>query len=80
MKSAVKLVSLVSVVVLGAGLIGCNTLDGFGKDLTVAGTALSGAVSKDDKKAQQPVAAQPAANTAQPQTTYQGPAPAPQRR
>ncbi len=79
MKPIVKLVSLISVVVWGAGLVGCNTLDGFGKDLTVAGTALSGAVSKDDKKTQ-PQTTQPTTSTSAPQTTSTGPAPAPQRR
>lgn len=72
MKPAIKLISLLA---LGAALTACNTLDGFGKDLTVAGTALSGAVSKDDKKAA-PASTQ-AAPVSQPQS---GPAPAPQRR
>lgn len=72
MKPIVKFVSLLA---LSAALAACNTLDGFGKDLTVAGTALSGAVSKDDKKAV-PASTQPAPVYQQSNT----PAPAPQRR
>ena len=72
-------VTRVGAVLLSAGLIGCNTLEGFGKDLTQAGNALSGAASKDDKKAQQSTTPPPATTTnAQPQSS--GPAPAPQKR
>lgn len=66
--------TILSAVLLSVGLVGCNTLEGFGKDLTEAGNALSGAASKDDKKAQ------PAAAPASTSSSSSAPAPAPQRR
>lgn len=78
MKSTVKIASLFSAAALGLAATGCNTLEGFGKDLTAAGTALSGAAAKDEKKS--PQAVTPPAPAPAPAPAAAGPAPAPQRR
>jgi predicted small secreted protein len=75
MKSNVKLAAIFGCAAIGLAVTGCNTIEGFGKDLISAGTALSG--SKDEKKAQQANTPQPVAPAP---ATAAAPAPAPQRR
>lgn len=79
MKSTSKIAALFGAATLGLAVSGCNTLEGFGKDLTAAGTALSGAAGKDEKKAQQATPA-PVQAPAPAPAPAPGPAPAPQRR
>lgn len=74
MKPSTKMMALFGSAAVGIAVSGCNTIEGFGRDLTAAGTAITGAVSKDDKKA--PQAPQPSAPAPAP-VQAQAPAPAP---
>ena len=75
MKRTVNFASLFGAATIALASTGCNTLEGFGKDLISAGTALSG--SKDEKKAQQVTSPQPIAVPAPAPATAAAPAPAP---
>ena len=79
MKSTLKIAALFGAATLGLAVTGCNTIEGFGKDLISAGTVISG--NKDEKKAQQAQTPQPVATPAPaPAAAAPAPAPAPQRR
>jgi len=77
MHTILKVVSLMSACAVSATLVGCNTINGFGKDLAIAGTAIAGAADKKKKEETPPQTAPQQTNTYY--TPNSGPAPAPQR-
>lgn len=77
MKKASQLAALFGAAVMGVAATGCNTIEGFGRDLQAAGSLIAG-TPKDEKKA--PATATSSSSSSAAPAPAAAPPPAPQRR